>query len=77
MKRFLLKYILGKRTYEYMCRTLSQDPRLRQARLADIVVRKDGREVRIEADWLRNLCVLVEKDLTIPVKQPGVIDKKP
>lgn len=69
MKRFLLKYILGKSTYEYMCRTLSQDPRLRSAKLADIIVRKDGRETRIEADWLKDLAKLVEKDLTTPVPQ--------
>lgn len=68
-KRLLLRLALGQRTYQYMCRTLSQDPRLRHARLADIVVRKDGREVRIEADWLKNLCKLVETDLTQPVPQ--------
>lgn len=70
LKRLLLRWALGKRKYEYMCRTLSQDPRLRSARLADIVVRKDGREVRIEADWLRDLCRLVEADLTPSVPQP-------
>jgi hypothetical protein len=56
IKRFLLRLALGKRTYAYMCRTLSQDPRLPRCRLADIIVRQDGREVRIEADWLKTLC---------------------
>lgn len=70
IKRLLLRLALGKRTYDYMCRTLSQDPRLPKARWADIVVRKDGREVRVEADWLKTLCKLVKADLTPPVPQP-------
>lgn len=71
IKRMLLRLVFGNRTYSYMCRSLSQDSRLRSARLTDIIVRKDGREVRIEADWLKNLCKIVEKDLTSPVPQPG------
>lgn len=71
LKRLLLRLALGGRTYRYMCMSLSQDTRLRSCRLADIVVRKDGREVRVEADWLKKLCVLVAHDLTSPVAQPG------
>jgi hypothetical protein len=71
IKRLLLRLALGKRTYAYMCRTLSQDPRLPRCYLADIIVRQDGREVRIEADWLKPLCKLVKPDLTPRVPQPG------
>jgi hypothetical protein len=70
IKRLLLQLALGKRTYDYMCKTLSQDPRLRSCKLADIIVRKDGREVRVEADWLKNLARIVAVDLTPPVLQP-------
>jgi hypothetical protein len=76
IKRFLLCLALGKRTYAYMCKTLSQDPRLPRCRLADIIVRQDGREVRIEADWLKTVCKLVSPDLTPPVPQPGEGDYK-
>jgi hypothetical protein len=69
-KRLLLRLALGGRTYDYMCRTLSQDPRLPRCRLADIVVRKDGKEIRIEADWLKKLCKIIETDLTPPCPQP-------
>lgn len=54
-RAWLIRLALGKRTYEYMRRSLERDPRLRGCKLADIVVRQDGRERRIEADWLRNL----------------------
>lgn len=69
-QRILLRLILGKRTYHYMCGSLSQDSRLRTAKFADIVIRKDGREKRVEADWLKKLARIVEKDLTKPVPQP-------
>ncbi len=55
MRRFLLRLVLGRWTYEYMCRSLAADPRLRNAHMADIVIRSDGRERRIEADWLKTL----------------------
>jgi hypothetical protein len=70
LKRLLLRLALGRRTYAYMCRSLSQIPGLRRCRSADIVVRKDGTERRVEADWLKKLCQLVETDLTPPVVQP-------
>lgn len=70
LKSLLLRLALGSRTYRYMCKTLSQDPRLPSCREADIIVRKDGREVRVEADWLKELCRIVSADLTPPVPQP-------
>ncbi len=69
-RKWLLRLALGSRTYRYMCRTLSQDPRLPTCKLADIVVRKDGGEVRVEADWLKTLVKIVADDLTAPVPQP-------
>jgi hypothetical protein len=69
LQRWLLRLALGDRTYRYMCKTLSQDPRLKNCKLADIVVRKDGCEVRIEADWLKTLRKIAEVDLTSPVKR--------
>jgi uncharacterized tellurite resistance protein B-like protein len=49
--------------YDYMVRTLQADKRLRVAKDVDIVVRKDGNELRFEADWLKRLAKLV-KDVT-------------
>jgi hypothetical protein len=58
-RRFLLWLALGPRTYDYMSRVLREDARLRTCRLADIVVRKDGVEHRIEADWLKTLATII------------------
>lgn len=69
-KRLLLRIALGSRTYQYMCKSLSQDPRLRSAKLTDIIIRKDGREERVEADWLKTIGKMVSADLTEPVPQP-------
>jgi hypothetical protein len=55
VRRLLLRLAVGRRTYDYMYKTLAYDPRLRTCHFADIVVRKDGRDERIEADWLKNL----------------------
>lgn len=72
MKRlrfWLLCLAFGRRTARYIVQSLSQDPRLPRAKLADIVIRKDGREVRVEADWLKKMAKglpLVER-----VPQPG------
>jgi hypothetical protein len=62
VRRFLLRLVFGKRTYNYMCRTLEGAP-LRGCHFADIVVRSNGRDVRIEADWLKKL-----KGITHPHK---------
>lgn len=59
LRRFLLWLAVGPRTYDYMARVLRSDPRLRVCKLADIVVRQDGRERRIEADWLKSLATIV------------------
>lgn len=69
VRRIGLRLILGRRTYAYMCSTLGQDRRLPRARMADIVVRKDGREVRVEADWLKTLARICMPDLPEPTPQ--------
>lgn len=58
-RQLLLKLALGKRTYNYMAETVRQDPRTRRARQVDIVVRKDGLERRIEADWVKTIARIV------------------
>lgn len=58
-RRLLLRLAIGKHTYEHMRISLAQDPRTRRARLVDIVIRKDGVERRVEADWLKTLARLV------------------
>lgn len=73
LRRLLLRLALGKRDFEYMAMTLRQDPRLRRCKLADIVVRQDGMERRIEADWLKRLARIVYGEEPIPeppVPQP-------
>lgn len=55
MRRALLWLALGRRTYGYMRRSVLNDPRTPRARMVDIVVRQDGREVRTEADWVKKL----------------------
>ena len=57
-KRLLLRIVFGK-SYDYMARSLIHDPRIKNARLIDIVVRKDGLEKRMEADWLKKLAKIV------------------
>ena len=60
LRRALLRLALGGRTYDYMRRSLGQDPRTKRARSVDIVVRKDGVERRIEADWAKDIARIVE-----------------
>lgn len=67
LRRLLLRIALGDRCYQYMVRTLCADPRLVSAREADVVVRKDGVERRIEADWLKPLARLV-KGRSLPIE---------
>jgi len=62
-RRLLLRWVLGKSAYNYMCRSLAYDPRLRNCRAVDIIIRKDGLERRIEADWLKKLRKIVAVDL--------------
>lgn len=56
-----------------MARTLSHDHRIRSSKLVDIVVRKDGIERRIEADWVKTLAIIVlgNKKLSMRSK-PGL-----
>lgn len=57
-KRLLLRIVFGK-SYDYMARSLAHDPRIKTARLVDILVRKDGLEKRLEADWLKKMAKIV------------------
>lgn len=68
-RTWLLKIALGKRTFNYMIRSLRYDKRTPRARLVDIVVRQDGREQRIEADWIKNIA-----RITYHVKTPTLRD---
>jgi hypothetical protein len=58
---------LGEGQYQYMVRTLNQDARTPVARDVDVVVRKDGIERRVEADWLKPIAKLV-KGLSGPLE---------
>jgi hypothetical protein len=66
---WLLCLAFGRRKARYIVRSLSQDPRLPRAKTADIIIRKDGREVRVEADWLRDIARGLP--LVARVPQPG------
>lgn len=72
MKRFLLRCALGRRTYDYMCRSINDDKRSPRAYEIDIVVRKDGVEKRIEADWVKTIAKIINN---IPVKHKGSIKR--
>ena len=55
VRALLLRLALGESTFQYMLRSIKNDPRLPSARLVDLVVRKDAVEQRIEADWIKNI----------------------
>lgn len=55
---WLLRLALGRDTFDYMMRSIRNDPRTPAARLVDIVVRQDAREVRTEADWIKTIAKL-------------------
>jgi len=59
IRKLLLRLALGKRTYLYMCRSVQHDPRTRTAKEVDIVIRKDGMERRIEADWVKSVARII------------------
>jgi hypothetical protein len=59
-KVVLLRLALGDATFHSMARSLKQDPRIATAHNVDIVIRKDGVEHRIEADWLKEFAKIVE-----------------
>ncbi len=55
----LLRLALGQRTFDYMVRSVKHDKRTPHAKLVDIVIRQDGVERRIEADWVKNVARIV------------------
>ena len=59
-RALLLRLALGKRQFDYMNRSIKNDPRTPGARLVDIVVRKDAREVRTEADWIKRIARIIK-----------------
>ena len=55
-----------------MCRTVLADPRLISAHDVDVVIRKDGIERRIEADWIKKITKIVTVSythLTLPTNR--------
>lgn len=58
-RTLLLRLALGSRGFDYMNRTIKFDKRTPGARLIDIVVRQDGREERIEADWVKTIAKII------------------
>ena len=54
-RAWLLRLALGRRMFDYMLRSIKLDKRTPAAKLVDIVVRQDGREERIEADWVKRI----------------------
>lgn len=54
-RALLLRVALGRRTFDYMLRSIKEDQRTPGAKLVDIVIRQDGREERIEADWVKKI----------------------
>lgn len=54
-RTWLLRLALGRHTFDYMLRSIRNDKRTPHARLVDIVVRQDAREVRTEADWVKTI----------------------
>jgi hypothetical protein len=60
LRKCLLWLALGPRTYRYMAGTVRADKRCRNARMVDIVVRKDAVERRIEADWVKTIAQILD-----------------
>lgn len=63
LRRRLLWLALGPWTYSYMISTLAIDPRIKTARMVDVVVRKDGVERRFEADWIKHVARFCWRDI--------------
>lgn len=70
IRAFLLRLALGKRTFDYMIRSTQADKRTPGAKLVDIVIRQDGREERIEADWVKTIA-----KITKHVKSSSVLQR--
>lgn len=69
LRAFLLRLALGKRTYSYMIRSVKYDKRTPGAKLVDIVVRQDAKEIRIEADWVKDIARIVAHIKLPPTEQ--------
>lgn len=67
LRRLLLRLALGRQRYIYMTNSVLSDPRTPRARSVDVVVRRDGVERRIEADWIKFIARLLEP--TVPAKK--------
>lgn len=61
IRSLLLRLALGERTYNYMLKSIKYDKRTPGAKTVDIIVRQDGREERIEADWVRTIAKITKK----------------
>lgn len=55
IRRFFLWLALGPDTYRYVKGSVFSDHRAKSAHIIDLVVRKDAKETRIEADWVKSL----------------------
>lgn len=58
IRRILLWLAVGPRTFRAMQRSVQKDT-LRVAHTIDILIRKDSRESRVEADWLKDLATVL------------------
>lgn len=54
-RMWLLRIALGPGTFDYMLRSIKSDKRTPGAKLVDIIIRQDGHEERIEADWVKKI----------------------
>jgi hypothetical protein len=72
IKAKLLRLAMGRRTFDYMLKSINHDPRTRGARMVDIVVRRDAVERRVEADWVKKICRLTAHiKIDPPCSAPG------
>lgn len=55
VQRVLLRIAFGPSLVRYMEKSVRFDPRTGSARWVDIIVRKDGHEIRVEADWVKHI----------------------
>lgn len=67
-RAWLLRLALGQRQFGYMLRSIRNDPRTPGAKLVDIVVRQDAREIRTEADWVKEIAKMTYHLPTPPLE---------
>lgn len=53
-RKFLL-WVVFRSEYKYLVKCIKTDPRLATSHQVDLIVRKDGRDLRFEADWIKVL----------------------